>query len=223
MGALLFYKVFEQCSIIIHMSKDKKFTRNKKQKIDLIVNTAYNLIIEKGYDKLSTNHIADRAKIGIGTVYRNFPNGKADIMREIVIRNRSNIVNLELFNNIRVSYLPKSVYQTMLNFIKFHRENIKFHSAFEQAFLSNKELFHDFKLLVEEMLMKLAKKLKQNIVFENISEGDLKDKFFLLFNVIESIILRHILIVPLFETDEQFGRYLTDLILFHFSNQYSSY
>ena len=223
MGVSLLYKVFEQYSIIIHMSKEKKFTRDKQQKIDLIVNTAYDLIIEKGYNKLSTNHIADRAKIGIGTVYRNFPNGKADIMREIVIRNRSNIVNLELFNNIRVSYLPKSVYQTMLNFIKFHRENIKFHSAFEQAFLSNKELFHDFKSLVEEMLIKLAKKLKQNIIFENISERDLKDKFFLLFNVIESIILRHILIVPLFETDEQFGRYLTDLVLFHFSKQYSSY
>ncbi len=223
MGALLFYKVFEQCSIIIHMSKDKKFTRNKKQKIDLIVNTAYNLIIEKGYDKLSTNHIADRAKIGIGTVYRNFPNGKADIMREIGIRNRSNIVNLELFRNIKVSALPKSIYQTMLNFIKFHRKNIQFHSAFEQAFLSNKELFHDFKSLVEEMLMKLVKELKQNIAFENISEGDLKEKFFLLFNVVESIILRHILIMPLFETDEQFGRYLTDLVLFHFSKQYSSY
>ena len=66
------------------MPKEKKFTRNKQQKIDLIVKVAHDLIREKGYEKLSTNHIADRAKIGIGPIYRNFPNGKADIMRFLI-------------------------------------------------------------------------------------------------------------------------------------------
>ena len=199
------------------MSKIKKFSRNKQQKIDLIVNTTYELIIENGYDKLSTNHIADRAKIGIGTVYRNFPNGKADIIREIVNRNRKNIIDLDLFNHIKLSDLFNSVNQTMLNFIQFHRKNIQFHRAFEQAFLSNKQLFQDFKLLVEEMLTELINTLKQNKIFVKIPEKDLKEKLFLLFNVIESIILRHILIISLFETDEEFGAYLTDLIIYHFS------
>ncbi|HEY0087378.1 MAG TPA: helix-turn-helix domain-containing protein [Candidatus Lokiarchaeia archaeon] len=201
------------------MSKEKKFTRNKQQKIDLIINIAYDLIIEKGYDQLITNHIADRAKIGIGTIYRNFPNGKADIMREIVNRNRKKIVNLDLFSGINESKLPFSINQTMLNFIKFHRENLQFHLAFEQSYLSNKEIFHDFKSSVEEMLLKLVKKLKKNNMFENFSEIVLNEKLFLIFNVVESIILRHILIIPLFETDEEFGAYLTDLILFHFSNR----
>lgn len=200
------------------MSKDKKFTRNKQEKIDLIVDTAYDLIIENGYDKLSTNHIADKAKIGIGTVYRNFPNGKADILREIVIRNRSKILNLELFTGINTSDLPSSINQTMINFIKFHRENKQFHLAFEQAFLSNKELFQGFKYLVEEMVMNLVKKLKQNNSFDNVSDIKLKERIFLVFNIIESIILRHILIMPLFNTDEEFVKYLTNLVLFHFSN-----
>ncbi|MFX1295117.1 MAG: TetR/AcrR family transcriptional regulator [Promethearchaeota archaeon] len=200
------------------MTIEKKFTRNKQQKINLIVDTAYNLIIEKGYDKLSTNHIAERAKIGIGRVYQNFPRGKVDIMPEIVIRNRSKIINLDLFNGINQSDLPKSINQTMLNFIKFHRENIQFHSAFEQAFVSNKELSQDFKSLVEEMLLKLVNKLKQNNVFQNISESNLKEKLLLLFNVIEAIILRHILIMLLFKTDEEFGIYLIDLVIFHFSS-----
>ena len=201
-----------------YMSKNKKFSRNKKEKIDLIINTTYDLIIENGYDKLSTNHIADRAKIGIGTIYRNFPNGKADIIHEMVKRNRHNIINLNLFNDIKLSKLSNSITQTMLNFIKFHRENIQFHLAFEQAFLSNRELFHDFKSLVEDMISSLIKKLKQNKIFVNVSESQLKEKLFLVFNIVESIILRHILIVPLFETDEEFGSYLTNLVLFHFSN-----
>jgi len=200
------------------MSKEKKFTRNKQEKIDLILKTASELIIEKGYDKLSTNHIADRAKIGIGTVYRNFPNGKADIVYEIVNRNRHNILNLELFTNIKISNIVDSVKQTMMNFIKFHRKNIHYHLAFQQAFLSNKQLFQDFRFLVEEILVNLIQKLKKNKIFKDIPEEELKKKLFLLFNVIESVILRHILIVPLFETDEAFGEYLTNLVLFHFSN-----
>ena len=52
----------------------------------------------------------------------------------------------------------------------------------------------------------------------HIPEKILREKLFLIFNIVESIILRHIQIVPLFKTDEEFGDYLTDLVLFHFSN-----
>ena len=95
------------------MSKEKKFTRNKQQKIDLIVKVAHNLIREKGYEKLSTNHIADKAKIGIGTIYRNFPNGKADIMREIVMRDSSIVINMDLFN-IEKPKQPKSLREAVI-------------------------------------------------------------------------------------------------------------
>ncbi len=46
--------------------------RNKEKTKDLILQVAIELINEHGYDKLSTNHIADRAKIAIGTVYHHF-------------------------------------------------------------------------------------------------------------------------------------------------------
>jgi len=200
------------------MSVEKKFTRNKQEKIKLILKTAYDLIIENGYDKLSTNHIADRANIGIGTIYRNFPNGKADIIREIVNRNRKKIVNLDLFAEIKYTDLLNSVKQTMLNFIKFHRKNYQFHLAFEQAFLANKELFQDFEYMVEDMIKELIKKLKENRIFRDVPDKDLMDKIMLIFNVLESIILRHILIMPLFDTDDEFGDYLTKLVIYHFSN-----
>ena len=74
-------------------------------------------------------------------------------------------------------------------------------------------------MLVEEMLDNLIQKLKHNKIFKKIPDSELKERMFLLFNIIESIILRHILTVPLFKTDEEFGDYLTKLVLFHFSNQ----
>ena len=195
------------------MSKEKKFTRNKRQKIDLIVKVAHDLIREKGYEKLSTNHIADRAKIGIGTIYRNFPNGKADIMREIVIRDSSIVINMDLFNNIVESDLTKSAYQIITNFIEFHRQNLEFDLALERALQSNKQLVKDFSSYVELALREIAKQMIKIFPMKNITEIELKDKLFLVFNIIESIIRRHILITPLFNTDEELANYLTDLTL----------
>jgi len=195
------------------MSKEKKFTRNKQQKIDLIVKVTQDLIREKGYDKLSTNHIADRAKIGIGTIYRNFPHGKADIMREIVMKDTSIVINMDLFNNIIESDLPKSANQIIKNFIEFHRQNIEFDLALERALQSNKELVKDFNSYVEVALTEIAKQMKQIFPIGNTTEIELKDKLFLIFNIIESIIRRHIVITPLFNTDEELAIYLTDLTL----------
>lgn len=193
-------------------------TENKKKTITKIVDIVYKLIQEKGYDNISIRDIKNQAKLSIGAIYHHFPRGKVDILNRIIIRNRDKIINIDLFNDINESELEKSINKIMLNFIEFHRENIQFHLAFQQELLSNKEILHSFKLIIKEGLIKLTKKVKHLKLFKNIPERDLKEKFFLLYNVIESIILRHILIVPLFETDDILGAYLMNLVLFHFSN-----
>ncbi len=193
-------------------------TENKKKSITKIVDIVYKLIQEKGYDDISIRDIKNHAKLSIGAIYHHFPRGKVDILNRIIIRNRDKIINIDLFNDINESELEKSINKIMLNFIEFHRENIQFHLAFQQELLSNKEILHSFKLIIKEGLIKLTKKVKHLKLFKNIPERDLKEKFFLLYNVIESIILRHILIVPLFETDDILGAYLMNLVLFHFSN-----
>lgn len=136
----------------------------------------------------------------------------------MIKRNRNKILNTDLFTKISESNLEISIKATMLNFIRFHRENLQFHLAFERLLSLNKDILVDFKELIEDTLEKLAKKFKTFDVFRAIPEKELREKLFLLFNVIESIILRHILIVPLFKSDEEFGDYLTELYLLHFSN-----
>lgn len=195
------------------MSKEKKFTRNKQQKIDLIVNVAQDLIREKGYDKLSTNHIADKAKIGIGTIYRNFPNGKVDIMREIVIRDSSIIINLDLFNDRGESDLPKAISKIVSNFIDFHHQNKQFDLALERALQVDNEFLQEFIQHVEEVLTEVTKIMKQRFPLNKLTENKLKKRLFLAYNVVESIIRRHILLTPLFDNDEELGVYLTDLAI----------
>ena len=63
------------------MSNSKK-SRNKEDTIKNIYGCFFNLVLEIGYHKASTNKIAKAANISVGTLYHHFPEGKKDIMRK---------------------------------------------------------------------------------------------------------------------------------------------
>jgi AcrR family transcriptional regulator len=68
-----------------------KFTRNKEQKINEILDSVLILSRTKGANNFSINEIPEIADVSIGTVYRYFPRGKEDILRHILLRNIENI------------------------------------------------------------------------------------------------------------------------------------
>lgn len=53
--------------------------------VDAVVEAAARLLIEDGYDRLSTNRVAERAGVSIGTLYQYFPNKEA-IVESLVHR-----------------------------------------------------------------------------------------------------------------------------------------
>ena len=64
-----------------------KFRRDKQRKIDEILDAVVKLTHEKGPNNFSINDIPDEANVSIGTVYRYFPRGKEDILKQILLRN----------------------------------------------------------------------------------------------------------------------------------------
>jgi AcrR family transcriptional regulator len=56
-----------------------------QERVDLILNTAAELIAEAGYETLTTNAIAERAGISIGSLYRYFSDKDA-ILRGLAVR-----------------------------------------------------------------------------------------------------------------------------------------
>jgi AcrR family transcriptional regulator len=56
-----------------------------QQRVDLILDTAAELVAEEGYEALTTNAIAERAGISIGSLYRYFPD-KSAILYGLAIR-----------------------------------------------------------------------------------------------------------------------------------------
>lgn len=80
-----------------------------QQRVDLILDTSASLFAEMGYDPVTTNAIAARAGISIGSLYRYFPDKEA-ILRALVERylGQLRVLYDEVFTE-DVVYLPLPV------------------------------------------------------------------------------------------------------------------
>lgn len=201
--------------LLITMQKEKKFIRNKEEKIKLIYKTFFDLLQKKGYSKLTTNHIAKEANIAIGTIYLHFPGGKAAIATGYFDIIKNEIINDELLIQIKNKSPPEFFEYLISKNLKVYRDNKEAFLAYEQAILSNKELFKSYQDSVYKFGEETAKNIrKENKSFQEVTEERFIKSFLLIYNVIEAITRRHIMILPLFETDEDMITYLRNLILF---------
>lgn len=201
--------------LLITMQKEKKFIRNKEEKIKLIYKTFFDLLQKKGYSKLTTNHIAKEANIAIGTIYLHFPGGKAAIAAGYFDIIKNEIINDELLIQIKNKSPPEFFEYLISKNLKVYRDNKEAFLAYEQAILSNKELFKSYQDSVYKFGEETAKNIrKENKSFQEVTEERFIKSFLLIYNVIEAITRRHIIILPLFEMDEDMITYLRNLILF---------
>lgn len=51
---------------------------------ELLLQTAQRLFVQKGVDSVKMSDISDEAGVGKGTLYRHFPNGKAELCRALI-------------------------------------------------------------------------------------------------------------------------------------------
>ncbi|MBN2149860.1 MAG: TetR/AcrR family transcriptional regulator [Candidatus Lokiarchaeota archaeon] len=63
-----------------------RYARDKKARIDQVVEISQEIIENQGYESLTMNLIHKRTRIPVGTLYKDFPDGKADILLEIARR-----------------------------------------------------------------------------------------------------------------------------------------
>jgi AcrR family transcriptional regulator len=61
-----------------------------RELVDALVEAAAQLLVERGYEGASTNAIADRAGVSVGSLYQYF-SGKADVFRELTVRHQAEV------------------------------------------------------------------------------------------------------------------------------------
>ena len=200
--------------LLINMEQEKKFVRNKEEKIKIIYDTFIALLKEKGYSDLSTNHIAEIAPISLGTIYRYFPEGKAAIAKGYFEHIKDQIIDDEFFLQAKNKNLPELFKSLITKHLQIYRENFKAFLAYEQAMLSNKELFKNYETSVYDFAEKTVKTLRnEDSLFRSIPDKQFLKGFIFIYNLIEAIVRRHLVIFPMFQTDEELISFLVKTIL----------
>jgi len=114
--------------------KEPKQERSR-QRFELILNTAANMFTEVGYENTTTNAIAERAAVPIGSLYQYFPSKDA-VLHALAHR------YLQKFNDLQQNVFPADVSSMSLQdifdrtidpFVAFHLE----HPAFTHIFLGS--------------------------------------------------------------------------------------
>ncbi len=197
----------------------KKRVRDKTGKIELIYQVFFDLVREKGYANVSTNHVAERANISVGTIYRYFPKGKMTIIKKYFETVQEDVFRVEDLPAKELRDTETFFRKYITRFVQVHRENLAVHQAYEQAMLENPEVLAGYARKVRKFIEELATRFSQlDQNYARIPPEFLQDRLLRVFNIFEALTRQHLVIMPLFPTDEEFVEFLLGLMDF-FSKQ----
>jgi AcrR family transcriptional regulator len=77
--------VKSQAQTAVLTPKKRPVQRRSQQTFDALVEATTNLLVERGFARTTTNHIAERAGVGIASLYEYFP-GKEAIVAQVAER-----------------------------------------------------------------------------------------------------------------------------------------
>jgi AcrR family transcriptional regulator len=106
----------------------KGITRDKAAKIDAIIKATLALLETTGYEKVTIRDIAAAADVSVGLIYKYFPGGKADIVRDIFSIYIGRLWQIEQPENVDFDDFPgymKAVIENMIQFWSDNRPLIK--------------------------------------------------------------------------------------------------
>ena len=97
--------------------------------VDTVIKAAARILIDSGYSDASTNAIAERAGVGIGSVYEYFP-GKEAIFAEL--RRREGLRHYEsLVREPRPTTVQSMLRHLVTTHVEYIRDNLQLHVALE--------------------------------------------------------------------------------------------
>ena len=203
------------CSFKIIIMSNKKFTRNKQEKINRIYDTFFKLILKRGYHKTSTNHVAKAARLSIGTIYKYFPHGKEDIIRNYFNESMDTFLKSHDLNKMNDENLREFLNHFVLDLLKNHKENKGYNLAFRAAIQSDKGLHESHKRKIFNFFKEKVQILREtNENFKKLPENKLIDIFVFMYNLVNAIIYHHLSVMELFNSDDKFVEYLSNLVVF---------
>lgn len=123
----------------------KSVKRDKKAKIISIQDATCMLIEKRGYGKVTIRNIAEAAGVSIGLIYKYFPGGKFDILKEIGNQCTDELLLLKQSENIDFNDFPGYIRDVIKNMQQFYKDNSPLVKALIMASLSDSEIIDEIK------------------------------------------------------------------------------
>ena len=130
----------------------KKYVRNKAEKISNILEASKKLIENLSYENVTIRDIARDADVSIGLIYKYFPGGKAEIIREIGMRFATELTTAGRPENIDFKDFPSFLRDLFEKTLDYHKTNKRFLAALAVAAIQDRSVFEKFEELGEENL-----------------------------------------------------------------------
>lgn len=181
-----------------------------------IVETAQKLIGKKGYSDITVNEVAYVAKVSVGTLYYHFPNGKVDILAEIMSQKTGSYV--EEFNQQvgleKILEKDMSLEDTIRWFFKkvieFRRTDRPFLSAIQSEMFANPDDYMElFKKYQSTDGLQQAMGILSEVVMKKGKSGTgsldkVGDKQDMILRVVGLMMVYQIIFPGYFGTDDEF-------------------
>lgn len=192
-------------------SQTKKFTRDKKSKIDAIVQATVSLIEEKGYSGFVVDEIPSRAGLSIGTVYRYFPKGKSDILHEIISRNNRILVEMIHSEDATDDTFDDFWKRVLISYLRGHKEGLFSLTAMEYTYSGDPQFREILAPIVSEFLEKLVKTISDIKAFPHLSKRELYSRVVMSFGFVGLFVKGHVKNPHFFKSDERLIEYLLEV------------
>ncbi len=182
------------------------------------------LVESYGYLETTNKLIAQRANVSVGLVYKYFPRGKVDILRQLILDSQVAFMAAEEQQSLSIPLTSKDqppssqslrefIYQMIEFVVDGHMKNSKFIRALEIAMLADPSVFEDLINWSQQVLNLnpiIAELRKYEIIKEPLSEKEMIIKT----NIIDLLVHRYIFYAgnP-FSSHKDFLNYLVELFI----------
>ena len=196
--------------------RKKKFSRDKESKVRAIAKATIELIGEKG-PNFSVNEIPGRAGLSIGTVYRYFPRGKADILGEILRRNIRDFLGSIKKDASDTKSFKQMWANVISEYVELKRDYLPLSDLLAETASQNAELYKELSLTTLEFYKSFAQNITKSDFCKGLSEDDLVQRVGLSFAVIQTVLRGHSR-NQIFQSDDEYKNYLLKVVLAAFEH-----
>ncbi|WP_424358455.1 TetR/AcrR family transcriptional regulator [Methanocella sp. MCL-LM] len=187
--------------------------RNKADKISRILSASKQLIETAGYENVTIRDIAGEAGVSVGLIYKYFPGGKPEIIREIGMSLVTEMTGAGKPGSVDFDDFPGFLRGFFGRTVEYYRENRRFIAALMVATLQDRSIFEGFEEIGLENLDAFVRFLGGFKGVDLSDKGDPRLFMAKWSDVVKSIMLHHAIYPTPFDSDEEIVELLVKISL----------